>query len=328
MSFVARESYRLPQDVGTVDQTFGFRAPTRFRIANVSYGVRATPSGTLYVNGYKDFSGRGGYGVTVGFNVHLGGRTSTSVSSSLDSGRTTQSASVFRSANEPNDVGYRLQAYEGHRARQILEVEYLKHWARLSGGLEHYSNQVVGRVGLRGALTLFEGKVFASDHVEDSFAIVRTGEVGGVPVLYENRSVGITDKSGRLLVPSLLSYQNNRLALETAGLPPDIEVGQTFAVVRPPDGSGIVVGFHVEKVHGALVTLHDAKSRPVPLSSSVQVDGEAAQPVGYDGQVYLTKLQPTNRLVVTQPDGSICIAHLKYRAVIDDIPVIGPVPCL
>jgi outer membrane usher protein len=147
-------------------------------------------------------------------------------------------------------------------------------------------------------------------------------------VLYENRLIGVTDKSGRLLAPSLLSYQNNRLALETARLPPDIEVGQTFAVVRPPDGSGIVVDFHVEKVQGALVTLHDAQSRPVPLSSSVQVAGEAAQPVGYDGEVYLKRLQPTNRLVVTQPDGSICIAHLEYIAVIGDIPLIGPVPCL
>jgi outer membrane usher protein len=327
-SFVARDSYCLPQDFGTVNPTFGPLAPTRFRIANVSYSVPASPRGKLYVNGYRDFSGRGGYGVTVGFNVLLDGRTSTSVSASRDSGGTTRSASVFRSAIEPNDVGYRLQAYEGNLSRQIMEVEYLSPWSRLSGGLEHNSDQVVGRVGMRGALTLFDGKLFASDHVEDSFASVRTGEVGGVPVLYENRLIGVTDKSGRLLAPSLLSYQNNRLALETARLPPDIEVGQTFAVVRPPDGSGIVVDFHVEKVQGALVTLHDAQSRPVPLSSSVQVAGEAAQPVGYDGEVYLKRLQPTNRLVVTQPDGSICIAHLEYIAVIGDIPLIGPVPCL
>lgn len=331
MSLVARESYRLPHSPGTgpgtVDPEYGPLVPSRFRIANVSYGVRATSIGTVYVNGFKDFSGRGGYGLTVGFNVRLGGRTSTSVSASLDSGRTTGSATVFRSAIETNDIGYRLQADGGTRARQIVEAEYLSPWARLSGGLEHSSNQVVGRVGMRGALTLFEGKLFASDHVEDSFAIVRTGDVGGVPVLYENRPIGATDKSGRLLVPSLLSYQNNRLALETSRLPPDIEVGQTFAVVRPPDGSGIVVDFHVVKVRGALVTLHDVQSRPIALGSTVQVVGELAQPVGYDGEVYLTKLQPANRLVVTRLDGSVCIARVEYVAVDGDIPLIGPVPC-
>lgn len=327
MSFIARDSYRLPQDFGPGDPGLSPVSPTRFRIANASYSARVTPTGTIYVNGYKDFSGRGSYGISVGLNLYLGGRTSASIGASLDSGRTTGSASVFRSAIEPNDVGFRLQAYEGSRSRRSAEVEYLSPWARLSGGLEHYSGQVLGRVGARGAVTLFDGQLFASDHVEDSFAIVRTGDVGGVPVLYENRSIGITDESGRLLVPSLLSYQNNRIALETGRLPPDVEVGQTFAVVRPPDGSGITVDFHVEKVRGALVTLHDAQARPIPLGSSVQVGAEAAQPVGYDGEVYLTKLQPTNRLVVTQPDGATCVAHLEYRAVIGDIPLIGPVPC-
>jgi len=59
-----------------------------------------------------------------------------------------------------------------------------------------------------------------------------------------------------------------------------------------------------------------------------QVSDEAAQLVGYDSEVYLTKLQPTNRLVVTRPDGSVCIAHLEYLAVSSDIPLIGAVPCL
>lgn len=327
MSFIARDSYRQPKVFGTLDPEFRPVSPTRFRIANASYSVRATPAGTMYINGYKDFSGRGSYGISAGFNLYLGGRNSASVGASFDNKRTTGFASVSRSAVGPNDVGYRLQAYAGSRARQMAEVEYLSPWGRLSAGLEHHPDQVIGRVGVRGALTLFDGKLFGSDHVEDSFAIVRTGDVGGVPILYENRPIGVTDESGRLLVPSLLSYQNNRLALETAGLPADVEVGQTFDVVRPPDRSGIIVDFHVEKVRGALVTLHDAHDRPILLGSSVQVGAQAAEPVGYDGQVYLTKLQPTNRLVVTQPDGSTCIANLEYRAVAGDIPLIGPVPC-
>ena len=89
-----------------------------------------------------------------------------------------------------------------------------------------------------------------------------------------------------------------------------------------------MVNFYLEKVHGALVTLHDAQSRPLAVSSSVQVSDEAAQLVGYDGKVYLRRLQPTNRLMVTQLDGSVCTAHLEYLAVSSDIPLIGVVPCL
>jgi hypothetical protein len=56
--------------------------------------------------------------------------------------------------------------------------------------------------------------------------VVCSGDVGCVPVPYERRSPGKTDSSERLLVPSLLSCQNNRLAVD-ATRPPDVAVGQT-----------------------------------------------------------------------------------------------------
>ncbi len=78
--------------------------------------------------------------------------------------------------------------------------------------------------------------------------MVSTGNVAGVPVLYENRPIGTTDSSGKLLVPSLLSYQNNRLTVDSTRLPADIDVGQTSVVVRPPDRSGVTVKFAIKKV--------------------------------------------------------------------------------
>jgi outer membrane usher protein FimD/PapC len=67
--------------------------------------------------------------------------------------------------------------------------------------------------------------VFAGDQINNSFAVVGGGDVGRVPVPYERRSAGRTDPSDRLLVPSLLSCQNNRLAVD-ATRPPDVAVGQ------------------------------------------------------------------------------------------------------
>jgi len=327
ISYVARNSYTASRRLRPDDQGLRPVSDARFRIANGSYSVRVSRIGTFYVNGYKDLLNRKNYGISAGFNFFLGGSTSVSVGSSFDSGRSMQSASVFKSALEPHDVGYRLQDYEGSGAHRIAELEYLSPWGRITGGLEQYSGQIIGRLGARGAFAVFDGKVFVSDHVNDSFAIVRTGDVGGVPVRYENRSIGVTDSSGRLLVPSLLSYQNNRIALDTTHLSPDVEVGQTFTVVRPRDGSGIKVEFHIKKVHGALVRLRDKDDKPIQLGSIVQVSSEAAQPVGYDGEVYLKDLKPINTLKVTQPNGAVCNVHLKYESVIGDIPIIGPVPC-
>lgn len=327
VSFIARESHRSNNDFGTHVPGLSQHGSTRFRIASASYSVRAFRTGSFNVSGYRDFASGGSYAINAGISLSLGGRASASLGASLESGRLTGSASVSRSAVEPHDIGYRLVDYEGSGARRMGEVEYLSPWGHVSGGIEQYSGQVAGRLGTRGALTLFDGKLFVSDHVSDSFAIVRTGDVGGVPVQYENRPIGVTDTSGRLLVPSLLSFQNNRVALDTARLSPDVEVGQTFAIVRPPNGSGIRIDFNVKKVHGALVTLHDAGGSAIALGSTVRVRAGAAQPVGYDGKVYITELQPINRLMVTRPNGSTCIAQLEYSSVPGDIPDIGPVLC-
>ena len=50
--------------------------------------------------------------------------------------------------------------------------------------------------------------------------MVETG-VADVPVLAENRPVGVTDGNGRLLVTGLRSYQKNSIAIDTTNLPPN-----------------------------------------------------------------------------------------------------------
>jgi outer membrane usher protein len=183
------------------------------------------------------------------------------------------------------------------------------------------------RGGASGALVWADGHVFASDRIYDSFAVVNTGGVAGVPVLYENRLVGTTDSSGRLLVPSLLSFQNNQLAVDTTRLPADIEVGQTSVLVRPSDRSGTVVDFHVRKVHAAVVTLQDGSGKAIPLGSVAKIVGAEDQPVGYDGQAYVTGLQPTNHMEVVLPDGGSCSVAFNYQPVAGDIPLVGPLRC-
>lgn len=326
ISYIARSSY-LALNGGLGDQSPRDARDARFRIVNASYSARATRFGTFYVNGYYDLLNHKSYGISAGFSFFFGGHTSATLGSSFNGGRATQSVGVARSALEPNDFGYRLQAYQGGAARRSAEVEYLSQSGRLSGGVEQYQNEVIGRLGARGALAFAAGKVFSSGAIDDSFAVVSTGGVGNVPVRHENRLIGITNSAGLLLVPSLLSYQNNRLSFDSSGLPPDVIVGQTFVAVRPRGGSVATVDFQIGKLHAALVRLRDRDDKPIPMGSIVQVPGQAAQPVGYDGEAYVNGLSAQNMLKVTLPNGTSCTAHLEYQAVAGDIPTIGPVRC-
>jgi outer membrane usher protein len=307
---------------------FDFSAITnpQVELINASYSVPIGGFASFYATGYMDLHRKRDYGVGAGISFALG-EVSAAVGTAYDAGHATYSASAVKQALAVNDYGYRLEDSEGAAVHRSVEAEFFSPWGRVSGEVDQSSGQIAGRAGARGSVVWADGTLFTGDQINDSFAVVNTGDVAGVPVLYENRPVGKTDASGHLMVPSLLSYQNNRLAVDTANLPPDISVGQTSILVRPPDRSGTIVDFHIKKVRAALVKLTKASGQPVPLGSVAKVEGAEDQPVGYDGEAYVTGLQPTNRMEVVLPDGTKCVVQFDYKPVTGDIPVIGPLVC-
>lgn len=326
ISYISRDSHPVKSalpDGGGLNIEDG----ARFKIVNASYSVNVSSIGSFRLNGYRDLTRSGRYGISASFNMLFGKGTTASLSGSSDSGRSTLSANLSRGALEHGDVGFRVQNQEGSTTRRSAEFEYYGRWGRATGGIEQSSAGLTGRVGARGSLAFIDGSLFASDHIDDSFAVVRTGNIGNIPVQYENRPIGTTNSRGQLIVPSLRSYQNNRLSLDPSRLPSDIVVGQTFVIVRPHNGSGVIVDLPVKRVHAAVVRLYDNVDKPVVIGSTVQMGDGTAHTVGYDGEAYLQDLKSDNRLTVTRPDGSKCTAHVRYKPVAGDIPIIGPVLC-
>jgi len=181
---------------------------------------------------------------------------------------------------------------------------------------------------VQGAFSFADGGLFASNTINDSFAVVDTNGVGHIRVLDENREVGKTDSAGRLLVPDLRSFDVNHLAIEPTDVPVDTTVPFTTRDVRPQDRSGVVVRFPLHTSHGALLHLVDASGRSVPVGSTATLESTGAVvPVGYDGAAYVQDLSRHNRLVVERPDGQRCEVVFDYRAVLGQIPVLGPLPC-
>jgi outer membrane usher protein len=296
-------------------------------LAAVNYSVPIAKRFSLYATGFKDMRQNNSYGLALGFSFLLGASTSVSAVASVDDGRASSTLSVARQVLKPGDFGYQVQDTEGAQPHRTVQGEYLGSWIDLTAGVDQAPSLTAGRVGARGALVWEGGSLFATDEIYDSFAVVHTNSVADVPVLYENRLIGVTNARGELLVPYLLSYQNNKLAVDPTSLPPDIEVGRTKILVRPADRAGVVVDFQVKAVRAALLTLQDAGGRPLPIGSVVHVKGEPDRPVGYDGEAYVTGLTATNQLDVVMPNGGRCAARFDYKPVKGQVPEIGPVPC-
>ena len=170
------------------------------------------------------------------------------------------------------------------------------------------------------------GGLMLSNPIYDSFAVVDLG-VPQVGVLHENRPIGSTDSAGRLLIPNLAAYVENHLSIEPRDVPPDVELQQTADVATPTDRAGVLVKFALHREDAATVRLRLADGSPVPLGSSVQLNGGGeAFVVGYDGVSYLKHLQPDNYVVVELADAT-CTATFRYQPRPGHVVSIGPVTC-
>lgn len=291
-----------------------------------SYNV-AIGAANFHATGFKDLRDRHAYGVGAGVSFPLGRAGYASLDGASEAGSAKFSAGLVRSARQEGDFGYRLRVAEGRVSQRSAEGEYVASWARLTAGVDLFSGQLAARVGARGALVLAGGELFASETIDDSFAVVSTGDIAGIPVMYENRLVGRSNRHGKLLLPSLRSLQDNRLSIDSTLVPADVEVARTEITVRPQDHSGVAVDFGVRPVNAALITLRDAAGAPVPLGSVVKREGARDEPVGHDGAAYLTHLAATNQLEVVFPTGVRCSVTFPYLPVDGDIPSIGPLSC-
>jgi outer membrane usher protein len=326
--YAGQRGGRVPLSTRTAEFNPGLVGTADVSLATVSYSTRLGQRVHLYATGFKDLLREDSYGVAVGLSMSLGHGLSGSSTATLDDGRTGLRAQLQQSAQVPGDLGYRLYGQEGRSPRHIADAEYLLPWGRVAAGVDQSVGTTAGRAGLRGAIVAAGGGLFAANTINDSFAVVSSGDVPHVGVLYENRPVGRTDSGGRLLVPYLNSFQNNRLALQPNDLPPDVEVSRMRALVRPGDRVGVAVDFGVRASNPALLRLQSADGAPLPLGSRLRLLDGPQVPVGYDGEAFVTGLRPDNTAEAELPDGRRCRVSFPYRPTRGDLTVIGPLACL
>jgi outer membrane usher protein len=105
------------------------------------------------------------------------------------------------------------------------------------GTTESYMVTVSGAVVAAGTV------VGVTRPVTDSFALVQAGDLPGVHVSVNGQDFGTTDSSGRLFVPGLGSYVDNRITISDQDVPVNYSLAAVSRVVSPPLQSGSCVFF-------------------------------------------------------------------------------------
>jgi outer membrane usher protein len=147
-------------------------------------------------------------------------------------------------------------------------------------------------------------------------------------VLEDNRVIGRTDASGRLLAPNLRSFEDNRIGIDPTTLPIDAQASATEITLRPRAQSGVVADFKVRaQPHDAEIVLVDEAGHPLNAGGIVERAGRRAATIGYDGRAYLSDLDAHNELTA-RVDGRSCVAEFDFAAPRRGArPTIGPLVC-
>ncbi len=315
----------LDQDASPIALQGAFTPPEHSRVVTANYSMQFHRV-AFYVNEFRDLDHSGSSGLQGGMTIPLGRRSSASLSgSSNGSGQ----VEVQKSVMTIGDWGYQAYLSEGGSSHEFGEAQYKSPLGLFSAGVDQLGKQTTVRLESQAALSFVDGALFPSNFIYDSFAIVDTAPVERVHVYQENRDVGTTGKSGKLLVPDMRSFDVNHLGIEPNDVPADATLSIDKKVVRPQDRSGVVVRFPIQFSHAALLKLVDEAGLPLPLGSTATLRASGAVvPVGYDGDAYVEGLSPRNELAVELPDGRRCTVAFGYKPLPGEIPSIGPLRCL
>ena len=236
---------------------------------------------------------------------------------------------VSRSIPAAGGLGWRAQLQQGgdiHNGQ--AELDYLGRYGYAQAGVSDYSGSGSFYAGANGSLVWMAGHLFAARQVTNGFAVVSTAGIPDVPVKLENNLIGVTNRSGLLLVTPLNAYQDNKLSIDPMSLPADMRIDEVSEEAVPTDRAGTLVRFGITPIRAASVILVGPDGKPLPLGSTVRIHGQTGEPalVGFDGAVYLDTLEAHNVLDVETPEG-VCRAAFDYHKQDNGIPQIGPLTC-
>jgi outer membrane usher protein len=206
---------------------------------------------------------------------------------------------VQRNLPAGEGFGYRARVGQEEGATTISALGQAQgQHGRLEAGLDQSPGSRQVHASLAGGVVAMGGRAFFTRPLEQAWALVRVPGVEGVRALLENQEVGRTDPRGDLLVPGLLPYYANRLALVPTDVPLTHDVGAIERLVGPPTRSGVLVRFAVERltaISGAVLVALPGGGVLVPAFGELQVSaapGSPSSPLGEDGRFFLEGLQP------------------------------------
>jgi len=314
--------------IAYVSQHYRDQADTR--IATLGYSASLGKNGSYSLSMLRNLTGDMDTTIFALLSYSLDVSTNWSASAQSVRGGSSGSRNDFSTTLQRNlplgeGYGYRLQA----RSEGSNEASYSVQNNTGTYTAETAQNQGSNttRLDVTGGIAVLGGNAFPSRRIDQSFAVARIPDYSNVHVLVDNQPAGRTDANGNALIPRLRAYDINLISIDQRDIPLDAEIGTLKLQAVPYFRSGIDVKFPIKRSFGATLTIRLDNGKPLPVGASVQLIGKNdIYTVGYEGEVYLVGLDPTNRLRATWHNQT-CEFDVRFTASNDPLPDLGTFLC-
>lgn len=167
---------------------------------------------------------------------------------------------------------------------------------RVSAGdnTESYEFSAAGAIAHVGGVTGF------TRPINDSFGLVKAGDLKDVKVYLNSEQVGETDERGLAFVPYLGSYYDNQVSINDKNVSMEYTLSNVSMLVSPPLRSGSCLAFTATKTEayiGALKTMVNGKAVPLEYYEvTVRMwERDVLFPSGKNGEFYFDNAETTKK---------------------------------
>jgi outer membrane usher protein FimD/PapC len=243
----------------------------------VTYSRDLTSKSSVFVSYRKDWEEEEGYGFYVNLNYTPWEQTLVSARAEVRDEGNRQALQIQRTPPVGEGYGYwavleRVEDTEeditNYSFSPTLEYNsrYGSYRGRLRTGTGGEENLTVYQLSTTGAAAYVGGTLKLSRSVDDSFGLVKVGDLEDVRVYRNNQEIGRTDAKGRVFVPDLLSYYENQISIEDEDIPIEYSLPSVLKYVSPPLRSGSCIIFLARKIQPLVGTLHlEVDGQLIPL---------------------------------------------------------------
>jgi outer membrane usher protein len=316
-------------------------------ILRVGSSMHLTTHLGLLLSGTAIHPARGRPDFQVGLLLYyaFGNATTASVSAQHSRSGTTTTATLSKSLPIGEGYGYRLSSTVTQPTSQVGAstianpqadgwFQYQGRYGRVEAAVSRDQTGTLHEsLAVAGSVAMVNGHVLAGRPIQDSFGVVRLEDLPDVHVTVDNAPIGATNRRGSLLIPTLLPYYGNTVAIATEDVPVDRMMEATTRLAAPPLHGGALIAFHAPVIRAIRGTIQlTATETPAVvgagLLSLTVTDQTYESPLGRQGEFYLENVPPGDHIARVDLPNGVCRVRLHVPLTAEVLTNLGELPCV